>query len=133
LTGSFPQKQKSSAPGLLIGQRHFPWQRTSAPVVDGDVLSMGLRSGERRDQHLRPGEDVQANAVKEQWKRLADDPFVADLGNLEGKIKAVDVWTPSSICTGHTIIWTKSLIEPTERYRQRPVLRERPVGQTSDG
>jgi hypothetical protein len=23
-TGSFPQKQKSSAPGLLIGQRHFP-------------------------------------------------------------------------------------------------------------
>src|SRR6266478_3664999 len=39
-------------------------QRTSAPVVDGDVLGMGMRSGERRDQHLRPGEDVQAWALR---------------------------------------------------------------------
>jgi hypothetical protein len=30
LTGSFPQKQKSSAPGLLIGQRHFPWLSSSS-------------------------------------------------------------------------------------------------------
>ncbi len=39
-------------------------QRTSAPVVDGDVLGMGMRSGERRDQHLMPGEDVQARALR---------------------------------------------------------------------
>jgi hypothetical protein len=30
LTGSLPQKQKSSAPGLLIGQRHFPWLSSSS-------------------------------------------------------------------------------------------------------
>jgi hypothetical protein len=49
---------------------------------------------------------VAGHAAKEQRKRHADDPFVAvlanHLGDLEGKIKAVDVWTPSSICTGHS-------------------------------
>src|SRR5262249_21047387 len=39
-------------------------QRTSAPVVDGDVLGTGLRSRERRDQHLMLGEDVQARALR---------------------------------------------------------------------
>src|SRR5215471_6095877 len=39
-------------------------QRTSAPVVDGDVLGTGLRSRERRDLHLMPGENVQAWALR---------------------------------------------------------------------
>ena len=30
LMAAFPQKQKSSAPGLPIGQRHFPWLSSSS-------------------------------------------------------------------------------------------------------
>ena len=30
LVKELPQKQKSSAPGLLIGHRHFPWLSSSS-------------------------------------------------------------------------------------------------------
>jgi hypothetical protein len=42
LTGSFPQKQKSSAPGLLIGHRHFIW--LSSNSVHPHPLEIGMSS-----------------------------------------------------------------------------------------
>src|SRR6266487_1772986 len=38
-------------------------QRASAPIVDGDVFGMRLRSGERRHQYLMLGEDVRARTL----------------------------------------------------------------------
>src|SRR5215467_5587871 len=70
---TFPARVADRPATLLLAKLE---QRTSAPVVDGDVLGTGLRSRERRDQHLMPGEDVQAWAlwVPSPWSLWARRP-----------------------------------------------------------
>jgi predicted P-loop ATPase len=64
---------------------------------DRDQLWAEAVAREATGESIRLAEELWPTATHEQKQRLADDPFVtvlADhLGDLEGKIKAVDVWT----------------------------------------
>ena len=63
---------------------------------DRDQLWAEAATREAKGESIRLARELWPEAAKEQKQRLADDPFVAVLdkylGNLEGKIKAADVW-----------------------------------------
>jgi predicted P-loop ATPase len=63
---------------------------------DRDQLWAEATAREAKDESIRLHRELWPMAAHEQQKRLADDPFVAILnaylGDLEGKIRAVDVW-----------------------------------------
>jgi hypothetical protein len=64
---------------------------------DRDQLWAEAAAREAAGESIRLARDLWPEAAKVQQERLADDPFVAvlgtHLGHLEGKIRAVDVWT----------------------------------------
>jgi predicted P-loop ATPase len=64
---------------------------------DRDQLWAEAVMREAAGESIRLAEELWPTATHEQKQRLADDPYVAlladHLGNVEGKIKAVDVWT----------------------------------------
>jgi predicted P-loop ATPase len=64
---------------------------------DRDQLWAEAAAREAAGESIRLARELWPMAAAEQRQRLADDPFVAvlatHLGHLEGKIRAVDVWT----------------------------------------
>lgn len=64
---------------------------------DRDQLWAEAAAREAKGESIRLRHELWPVAAQQQQQRLADDPFVAILhaylGDLEGKIKAVDVWT----------------------------------------
>ena len=63
---------------------------------DRDQLWAEAAAREAKGESIRLRRELWPEAAKEQKQRLADDPFVAVLakylGNIEGKIRAADVW-----------------------------------------
>jgi predicted P-loop ATPase len=64
---------------------------------DRDQLWAEAAAREAKGESIRLRRELWSMAAEHQQQRLADDPFVAILdhylGDLEGKIRAVDVWT----------------------------------------